>query len=154
MRVALLAFVAGSFLALLRNVIWLAMTYKLAPAYVDAAGPSKATLGTVGDTLISFGFVVGDQVGGALVGGVGVALFSAAILRTKLAAEWVGWLGFAVAVTAGWLTLLVRVSDVFGFLSFVGFVGFLVWLVAVGLRLWRWPARFGARAGDIAGSAH
>ena len=137
MSLAGLAFIGGSLLALLRNVIWLAMTLELAPKYVNATADVQAILAMVGDTLIGFGFIIGDLMGGILVAGIGVPLFSAAILRTDRAPGWIAWLGFAIAPTAGWFTLLIPVADVFGIVTFVGFAGFWVWMVALGIVLWR-----------------
>ena len=61
------------------------------------------------------------------------------MLRTKLAPRWVAFLGFAVAITAGWATLLLPFGEVFVIVNFVGTIGFLVWMVAVGIKLWRAP---------------
>jgi hypothetical protein len=77
--------------------------------------------------------------GGILVAGIGVPLFSAAILRTKRAPGWTAWLGFAIALTAGWFTLLIPVAGVFGVVTLVGFVGFWIWMVRLGVVLWRSP---------------
>ena len=139
--VAALAFIGGSFLVLIRNIIWLAMIYGLAPAYADATEDVQSILATVGDTLLGFAFVIGDLVGGGLlVAGLGVLLFSAAMLRTKAAPRWVAWLGFVVALTGGWFVLLTPLAEVFGIVAFVvGFPGFLVWMVAAGIILWRLP---------------
>ena len=137
--VALLAFVGGSLLILSRSFIWLAMTYKLAPAYLDAAEGTKSTLAIVGDTLVSLGFMAELVAGGVLIGGIGVLLFSLAILRTTVAPKWVAWLGFLVAVLAGWFTLLGPVAEVFEIIELIGTVGFFVWMVALGVALWRAP---------------
>ena len=137
--VALLSFVGGSLLILSRSFIWLAMTYKLAPAYVDAAEGTKSTLAIVGDTLVSFGFMAELVAGGVLIGGIGVLLFSLAILRTTVAPKWVAWLGFPVALLGGWFTLLGPVAEVFEIIEFIGFLGFWVWMVALGVALWRAP---------------
>jgi hypothetical protein len=137
--VAALTFIGGALLALIRNCIWLAIAYELAPAYANATEDVQAILATVGDMLIRFGFIAGDLMGGILVAGIGVPLFSAAILRTRRAPGWIAWLGFAIALTAGWFTLLIPVADAFGIITFVGFAGFWVWMVALGVALWRSP---------------
>jgi hypothetical protein len=77
--------------------------------------------------------------GGILIAGIGVPLFSAAILKTGRAPEWTAWLGFAIALTAGWFTLLIPVADVFGVVTLVGFVGFWIWIVRLGVVLWCSP---------------
>ena len=135
--VAALAFLGGSLLALHRNILLLAMTYELAPAYANATGAVQSALAVLGDTLLMFGFIAGDLLEGILCGGA--PLFSAAMLRTKLAPRWVAFLGFAVAITAGWATLLLPFGEVFVIVNFVGAIGFLVWMVAVGIKLWRAP---------------
>ena len=139
--VATLAFIGGSFLVLVRNIIWLAMSHNLAPAYADATEDVQSILATVGDTLLVLAFIIGDLVGGSvLVGGLGVLLFSAAMLRTKAAPRWVAWLGFVVALTGGLFPLLMPLAEVFGIVAFVvGFPAFLVWMVAAGIILWRLP---------------
>ena len=87
--VAALTFIAGSFLVLIRNIIWLALIYKLAPEHADATEDVQGILTTVGDTLLGFGAITGDLVGGALLTtGLGVALFSVAMLRTRAAPRW------------------------------------------------------------------
>jgi len=142
-----LAFVGGGFAILYRPFVWLALAYELAPAYVDAADEStRETLATVGDTLDTFALGA-DMIGAVLIAGIGVPLFSLAILRTGFARRWVAWLGFPVAVIGGWLTLLVPLSEAIEAITFLGFVGFWVWMVAVGLALWRAPERWEASGG-------
>ena len=136
MRLALLAFVGGSLLALLRNTMWLALTYELAPAYAAATGDARSTLETVGDTWLMFGYLMGDIMGAVLLG-TGILLFSLGVLRTRVAPRWVVWLGVAGAVLGGWINLLVPVAGVFELISVVGTVAFIAWMVAMGVVLWR-----------------
>jgi hypothetical protein len=136
MWVAALAFVGGSLLIIYRGLIWLALTYELAPAYVSADEVSRRTLAIVGDTLERFAFGA-DLVGGVAIAGIGVPLFSIAILRTAISPRWIAWLGFVVALLGGWFTVLGQVDAVFEMLSFIGFVGFWVWMAAMGVVLWR-----------------
>ncbi len=110
---AALAFIAASFLVELRNIAWVAMTYELAPAYASATPDVQSALAAVGDTLNRFVYIAGDLMAGILFGGVGVPLVSWAMLRSELAPRWVCWLGFAVAITAGWGTLLLPLGGVF-----------------------------------------
>ena len=79
-------FVGGALLIVYRGAIWLAVASVLAPAYVDAAESTRMTLAIVGATLERFAFVA-DMVGGVLVAGIGVPLFSLAVLRTGLTPE-------------------------------------------------------------------
>ena len=68
--------------------------------------------------------------------GIGVLLFSLAILRTAIAPKWIAWLGFLAALLGGWVTLLGPAAEVF---EFIGFIGFMVWMIAIGVALWRAP---------------
>ena len=135
MWVALVAFVGGAFVTLFHHFTDLAVVYELAPAYVDATGDTKSTLAIVGDTLDSFAHIA-DAVGGVLILGIGVLLFSLAILRTAIAPKWIAWLGFLAALLGGWVTLLGPAAEVFEFISFIGFM---VWMIAIGVALWRAP---------------
>lgn len=132
-----LAFIGGAFLVIIRNVLWLALGNELAPAYTTSAGDVRDVLVVVGDTLLGFGTIIGDQVGGVLIGGVAVPIMAFAMRRVGFGSKWLVWLGFVVAVLTGWLTLLVSFSSVFEQLSFLGFVAFLIWMVAVGWILLR-----------------
>ena len=137
MWVVLLAFSGGALLILDRAFIWLALNYKLAPAYADATEGTRSTLIIVGDTLIWIGFMAEVFVG-TMIGGIGILLFSLGVLRTKIAPTWVAWLGFAVAAT-GWTTALGTVAEVFELIELVGLLGFFVWMVAMGVAVWRAP---------------
>ena len=76
---------------------------------------------------------------GALIGGLGTLLFSLAILQTNVAPRWVAWLGVAAAILGGLLTLLAPASEVFELINFLGAIGFWVWVLAMGVVLWRAP---------------
>ena len=76
---------------------------------------------------------------GILFGGVGVPLVSWAMLRSELAPRWVCWLGFAVAIMSGWGTLLLPLGGVFAIVALIGLPLFIVWMVSVGIQLWRAP---------------
>ena len=136
MWVAAAAFVGGAFLFIYRGFIWLAVTYELAPAYVAASGATRETLAAVSDTLERFAYMA-DLLGAVLVGGVGTLLFSFAILRSSFAPRWVAWVGVFAAVVGGWFSLLAPVAEVFELISFLGTVAFWVWMVAMGVALWR-----------------
>ena len=138
MWVALVAFSGGGLLIVYRGLVYLAITYELAPAYANATGETKSTLAVVDDTLETFA-AGADMIGAALIAGIGVALFSAAILRTKVAPAWVAWLGFAVAILDGWFTLLGPAAEIFEIITFIVFPGFWVWMVAMGVAVWRAP---------------
>ena len=138
MWIALVTFGGGGFLIVYRGSIFVAMTYELAPAYVAASGGTESTLAIVGDTLLMFAYTA-DFIGAALIAGIGLPLFCFAILRTKIASKWVAWLGFLGAVVGGWLTFLIPVSEVFEGISIIGGLAFLVWMIVMGVVLWRTP---------------
>lgn len=133
--VALAMFTGGGLLVAVRGMVWVGITYDLGPAYVNGDSSNQAALAAVGDTLDTFA-AVPDLVG-ALIPGIGVAIFSAAALRTGLTARWVAWLGYLVAVFAGWFTFLGLVSAIFEEISFLGFVAFLAWMIAMAITLWK-----------------
>ena len=138
MWAAALAFIGGGFLVLVRNAIWLAMAYALAPAYANGTEGVQSALAAVGNTLLAFGFVIGDIVGGFLTGGVGVLLFSAGMLRSRLGPRWVAWLGFVVALGSG-LALLIPLAEVFAIGNVIALPDFMIWMVAAGITVWRSP---------------
>lgn len=144
MWVAALGFIGGGFLALVRNATWLAMAYSLAPAYANATESAQSGIAAMGDTLLAFGFVIGDVVAGFLVGFVGVLFVSAGMMRSKLGPRWIAWLGFVVALgglvaLCGLLGLLGPVTGVLSILLVVVFPSFMFWLAAAGITVWRLP---------------
>ena len=138
MWIALLTFSGGGLLIVYRGSLFVAMAYELAPAYVAADAGTQSTLAILGDTLLMFAETA-DYIGAALVAGIGLPLFCFAILHTKIAPKWVAWLGFFAAVTGGWVTFLSPVSEVFEFIELIGGIGFFVWIVTMGIVLWRAP---------------
>lgn len=114
------------------------MVYELAPAYVAAPAGTQTTLAIVGDTLLMFALVA-DFIGAALVAGIGLPILCIAILRTALAPRWVAWLGLFAAIAGGWITFLRPVSEVFEIIELVGRLSFFVWMVVMGVVLWRAP---------------
>jgi len=135
--IAPVAFVGGSLLALIRNVLLVAMADELAPAYAAANPDERSELAAVGDTMLSYGYVIGDVLGGVLAGGAGVGLFSLAILVTGLAPRWVGWLGLAAAIGGGLLTPLAPTTALVEALNAVGGLAFFLWMIVIGAVLWR-----------------
>ena len=138
MLVAVVTFVIGLLFGISRSLIDLATVYELAPAYATAEVGSiiRATLEVVADTSGTLG-VLADFVAVALTSGVGVLLFSLAVLRTSVAPKWIGYLGLAVALSEGWLSLLGPASSVFEFIGLIGFIAFFVWIVSMGVALLR-----------------
>lgn len=126
----------GMTLVQVSHLVPLAMAYELAPAYVEAPGSDQATLGTMADTLAAACLVV-NAAGNALGWGVVVPLYAWAILTTRALPRWIGWLGLAVAVLAGWLGLLAPASDVAEGVSSLGFVAFFIFMPSMGVAILR-----------------
>ncbi len=80
LRIALAAFVTGIIFSLFHEFVRLGISYELVP---DTLGPT--------------GWLAAG-VGGVLIVGVGVPLFSFVILRTSVVPKWIGWLGMIVVV--------------------------------------------------------
>ena len=51
--------------------------------------------------------------------------------------RWIGWLRFVTAFFAGWLGAFGLASSIIDGLTFIGFVGFFVWMVSMGVALFR-----------------
>jgi len=73
--------------------------------------------------------------GDILVWGVTTPLFAIAILKTRVVARWIGWVGLVAAFFAGWLGLLAPVSDLVEGLSTIGFFAFFIFLASFGIAL-------------------
>lgn len=136
--VAVVMFVIGLLFSISRSFIDLAVVYGLATGYV-AADPGSATRAALEIMAGTFGILgtLVDLVGEALAAGIGVLLFSLAILRTAVAPKWIGYLGLAVALLLGWLPLLGPVLPIFKLVGLIGFFAFVVWLVSMGVVLLR-----------------
>ena len=137
-RVAALFFVLGLPLGLFRAFLDLGTVYELAPAYAATAANSNtsASLIIVADTMDTIG-VLADLVANVLILGIGILLFSVAIIRTSVIPKWIGWLGVPAAILGGWLSLLGPAFSVIEDIAFVGFLIFLVWIICVGVSLLR-----------------
>jgi hypothetical protein len=137
--------VAGMTLVQVSHLIPIGMAYELAPAFVGA-GAEQRTLGALSDTMAAISLVINAS-GDALVWGVAVPLYAWAILTTQALPRWVGWLGLAVAVLAGWVGLLAPASNIADNLSSVGFIAFFVFMLSMGITILR---RRGRQARDNA----
>jgi hypothetical protein len=126
----------GMGLVQISHLIPIAMAYELAPGYQDATGAAQASLGTTAGTFASLAHVL-NYAGDALLWGVVVPLVAWAILVTRAAPRWIGWLGIVTGVFAGWLGLLSPASSIIDGLTFIGFVGFFVFNAALGIALLR-----------------
>jgi len=129
----------GLTLVTVSHLVPLAMAYELAPAYAEAEPTAQASLAVTADTLSSFCLVT-NYAGNALGWGVAVPLYAYAILKTGAVPRWIGWLGWFVAVVAGWLSLLGPASSVIEGVTVFGFLGFFVFMASMGIALLRRPA--------------
>ena len=138
MQVAVVTIIAGSLFGISRSLIDIATVYELSPAYAKAevGSSTRATLEVVTETLGTLG-ILADLVANVLIVGIGVLLFSLAVLRTSVAPKWVGYLGLVAAVLGGWLPLLGPALSVFEAIGFIGLVVTFVWLVSMGVTLLR-----------------
>lgn len=118
------------------HLIPLAMAYELAPGYADATPAAQESLAVTADTL-SLVSLVTNYFGNALGWGVVVPLYAYAIMKTGAVPRWIGWLGWFVAVFAGWLSLLGPASTLIEGVTFLGFVGFFVFMASMGVALLR-----------------
>ncbi len=136
---AVLAFVTGIIFGLFHEFIRLGIGYELAPALAEATTATRTALEVMADTLRRTSWLAAG-VGYVLIYGIGVLLFSFAILQTSVVPKWIGWLGLiVVAVHVALLTLL---SGVFysirpPWLWPVAAGTSLVWVLAMGVVLLR-----------------
>ncbi len=137
--IAVVAFFTGVIFLLFHEFIRLGIGYELAPGIADASTATRPALEVMTNTLRQTSSLAAG-VGYVLIFGIGVLLFSFAILQTSVVPKWIGWLGLiVVAVHVALLTLL---SDVFysirpPWLWPVATGTTLLWVVAMGVVLLR-----------------
>jgi hypothetical protein len=115
-------------------------------------GVVVAALAMVGNAVTSFGALHLDQSAGAFLLSsavfgyvsfavvVFVAATSVVVLRTKVLPSWFGWAGSAIAIV--WLVGSASVStdsDAIGGVGFIGLILWALWLIALGVMLYRAP---------------
>ena len=103
--VGILALVVGVLFFMAVSIKDMAVAYYLAPHYAEAGDATKPALEVMAGTLYHAGLFV-DLIGHLFIFGIGIGLFSLAILQTSLAPQWVGWLGLFGAVVGGWVSIL------------------------------------------------
>lgn len=137
-RVAAVFFFLGIPLGLSRVFLDLGLVYELAPGYAISAANSdtSASLMVVADTMDVIGLLA-DLVANVLMIGIGVMLFSVAIIRSSFIHTWIGWLGVAVALVGGWLPLLGPAFSLIEIIGSIGFFFFMAWMIAMGINLLR-----------------
>ena len=120
--IAVVATLTGGIFLVFHGFINLGIAYELVPGTDALSQTDRLAAG----------------VGGVLIVGVGVLLFSFAILRTSVVPKWIGWLG--LIVVAAQVALLTVLSGVFESIRPPWLLAngtFLVWLVAMGVVLLR-----------------
>ena len=95
--IAVVAILTGFIFLLFYEFIRLGIGYELAPAIADASTATRPALEVMANTLRQTGRLAVD-VGYVLIFGIGVLLFSFAILRTSVVPKWIGRLGLIVVV--------------------------------------------------------
>ena len=128
--------VVGLSLVTISHLVPIALAYEFVPGYVAANETTKTSIAVTFDTLANLSSIL-NYVGNALGWGVAVPLYALAILRTSVVPRWIGWLGLAVALLAGWLALLAPASSVIGGISVLGFLLFFAFMLIMGIALLR-----------------
>ena len=138
LRIAVVAYFTGIILLLAHEFIRLGIAYELAPGIADASTVTRPALEVMANTLRQTSWLAAG-VGYVLIFGIGVLLFSFAILRTSVVPKWIGWLGLInVAVHVALVTLLSGVVDTSIRPPWLLATGTsLVWVVAMGVVLLR-----------------
>ena len=150
--IALAAAVAGALIGVGGALLNMSLWARLTPAYAEAQAATRPILEVTYETLIGVG--PSHQLTWVLLSGIGVGLFSVAILRTALLPKWVAWLGLFVAL-AGWVHLPTAVFPTAVWDAWVfhetNFTLFNVWMLVVGVALLRLrePASPGSREVDL-----
>ena len=107
----MVAFFTGVIFLLFHEFIRLGIAYELAPGIADASTATRPALQVMANTLRQTSWLAAG-VGYVLIFGIGVLLFSFAILQTSVVPKWIGWLGLMnVAVHVALVTLLSGVFE-------------------------------------------
>ena len=126
------AVIAGALIGVDHTLRVMRTWESLAPAYAEADAATRLSLEVMYRTATGG---ASHQLEWALVSGIGVGLFSVAILRTALLPKWIAWLGLFAAL-AGLLHLLTIVWDVL-LLHEIKFDSFNFWILVTGVALLR-----------------
>ncbi len=135
LRIALIAVAVDALFIIISNVIGLGLVYEVATPWVEGGSDAASDLIVLGDVLLTISLVM-RVVGDAIGLGIGVLLFSIAIIKTGLAPKWIGWIGL-ISALGGLLGLFVSISDIFGLFGLIGAVAFFIWLITLGATLVR-----------------
>jgi hypothetical protein len=132
--IAPVAGAAGMVLVTISHATPIALAVEFVPDFTAATGATRASLAVTFDTWAQFCLLM-NYFGDILVWGVTTPLFAIAILKTRVVARWIGWVGLVAAFFAGWLGLLAPVSDLVEGLSTIGFFAFFIFLASFGIAL-------------------
>jgi len=131
LRIALIALAVDAVFIIVSNIIGLGVVYEIATPWVEGGSEAGSDLVTTGNALLTMSLLA-RLVGDAIGLGIGVLLFSIAILKTGLAPKWIGWVGL-IAALGGWLGLFVFS----GLLGIIGAIAFFIWLIGLGATMVR-----------------
>jgi hypothetical protein len=84
--------VVGMTLVTISHLMPIAMAKELVPGYVGADASTKDSLAVVSNTVAQTSLVI-SYAGDVLLWGVVVPMYAFAILRTRVIARWIGWVG-------------------------------------------------------------
>jgi hypothetical protein len=128
----------GLTLVTISHLLPIAMAYELAPGYESAGSATQSSLAVTTNTLAVLSLIL-NYVGDFLGWGVVIPLYGWAILKTSALPRWTGWLGFVVAIFAGWLGLFSPASSVVDGVTTIGFFAFFIFMLSIGIALLRGP---------------
>ena len=126
--------VAGFVLVELSHILPIAIAQELAPRYLAADGAAKESIEATSQTLAELSLAT-NYAGDVLIWAVVVPLYAFAILKTRVVARWIGWLGLVAAVFAGWLGILAPLSSTIEGITTIGFLAFFLFVLSFGVAL-------------------
>ena len=135
----------GLVFGLMYWLLTLGVIYDVAPGYAAAGAASQPAIEVVGRGMLTATIAI-DSLANVFFG-IGVGLFSLAILETRAVPRWLGWFGLALAV-AGVLDGPAHWFDPLILVEVVGAVLAVIWFVGMGISMLRVrvPAAGGAGA--------
>jgi hypothetical protein len=126
--------VTGLVMVTISHLIPVALAYEFVPGYVAAEPAQRVSLEVTFDTFANLALIL-NYTGNALGWAVALPLYGVAILQTRAAPRWLGWLALGAAAFAGWLGLLSPASSVIEGITVIGFIGFFVFMIGMGIAV-------------------
>jgi hypothetical protein len=143
MRLAVAFAVVAAVSMMLGLMRWPSIQWELAKAYAQAGAEDRALLGAGFDGLNRYlGNYLGEFLGELCLSAFFV-LSGRAMLRDARFPRWIGWLGVAAGVL-GWIAMWRNVTSLVDPASAVDNNVLPLWMILMGVALWR----YGARAGE------